>query len=233
MNEIEKTDLTTHIDAMSLVGQAVAQGAGVDQIDKLIELVKFHDQREALKKFNAAFTEAQAEFPEIPKTKKSHNSMYAPLDVEVRILRPVLVKHGLSFRHEVIENNDKSVTVKCILAHRAGHCESATLTGPADTSGSKNNIQAIGSSVTYLKRYTLEAVTGLVTTDDDDGNKGNLKCITEEQVANIEALIEEVGANKNKFMKWLKITDLSEIRSQAYDDVIKALEKKRNAPTNR
>jgi hypothetical protein len=50
-----------------------------------------------------------------------------------------------------------------------GHSERTTLSATADTSGSKNSIQAIGSTVTYLQRYTLLAAVGLAAGGDDDG----------------------------------------------------------------
>lgn len=193
-----QTAVAASTDAMTLVSQAVANGAQVDQVDKLIELVKFNDEREALRAFNQAFTDAQSEFPEIPKTKEAHNSKFAPLDQEVRLLRPVLMKHGFSFRHEVTENDDKSVSVRCILAHQDGHCESATLTGPADNSGSKNTIQAIGSTVTYLRRYTFEAVTGIVTTEDDDG-KGSEEFDTPHRRELIESLTASANQGTDAF----------------------------------
>lgn len=213
-------------DAMSLVSQAVANGAGIESIDKLIELVKFNDHREALKSFNQAFTAAQSELPAIKRTKKAHNSEYAPLDEVVKQIRPVLMKHGFSFRHEVSENDNETVTVRCILAHEAGHSESATLTGPSDKSGSKNAIQAIGSSVTYLRRYTLEAVTGIVTTDADNDGGPPADRITEQMVADLESKIKEIGADKTKFMEYAKVKDLADIHQNAYPALIKMLENK-------
>ena len=51
-----------------------------------------------------------------------------------------------------------------------GHSEETTLKAPPDTSGSKNSIQAIGSTVTYLERYTLLAATGMAAAGmDNDG----------------------------------------------------------------
>jgi hypothetical protein len=57
--------------------------------------------------------------------------------------------------------------------HRGGHSEEATKFYPADTSGSKNAIQAIGSSISYGKRYTASALLNLTSRkEDDDGAKG-------------------------------------------------------------
>lgn len=226
---------THHLDAMTLVGQAVANGAQVEQVDKLIELVKFNDDREALRAFNKAFTEAQAEFPSIRKTKKAHNSLYAPLSSEVAQMQPVLSKYGFSFRHEVSENDNSSVTVRCILAHRDGHSESATLTGPADTSGSKNNIQAIGSSVTYLRRYTFEAVTGLVTADqDDDGNAVGRKPtqrVSQKQADQIQARLEETETDRGTFLRVFgkkancgQLESINDIPASVFDFAIQVID---------
>lgn len=215
MNQVATIPQT---DAMTLVGQAVQNGAGVENIDKLIELVKFNDEREALKEFNKAFTAAQADFPSIKKTKKAHNSLYAPYSEIVRQIRPTLIKHGLGFRHTVSER-DGLVIVTCHLSHSAGHSEDATISAPADDSGKKNNIQAIGSAVTYLKRYTLEAVTGVVTTDDDTDADipPNTRLLSDDDVLKINAAIDENELNREGFMSWIgtqygasKIEDLPE-----------------------
>ena len=47
------------------------------------------------------------------------------------------------------------------------------MSAPADSSGSKNPVQQIGSTMTYLQRYTLIGALGLTTADkDDDGRQG-------------------------------------------------------------
>lgn len=223
--------------AMSLLAQAVQHNAQPEQIDKLIELVKFHDQREALRAFNQAFTAAQGEFPQIKKTREVDFSTnkgrtyytYAAFKDIVEAVRPVLQKHSLSFRHEVKED-DGRITVRCILAHAAGHSESAVMSGPVDTSGNKNSIQGVGSSVTYLKRYTLEAVTGVVTTNDDtDGNTGSADTIDENQVADLDSKIQEVGADKAAFLKFAKVNKLEDIHPNAYPALIRKLEQKRKS----
>ena len=78
-----------------------------------------------------------------------------------------MAAHGLSYRFRTIQ--DGAIKVTCILSHKSGHSEENTLSGPADASGSKNAIQAIGSTLTYLQRYTLTQALGLAASDDDDG----------------------------------------------------------------
>jgi hypothetical protein len=54
-----------------------------------------------------------------------------------------------------------------------------------------------------------------------------LPTITADQLANIEALIDEVGADKSAFLGWLKLTRLEDITQKFYPNAVNALEKKR------
>ena len=57
-----------------------------------------------------------------------------------------------------------------------GHSEAVSIAGPLDDSGQKNGIQQIGSTITYLERYTLMAIMGLAAHDqDDDGIASGLR----------------------------------------------------------
>jgi len=57
--------------------------------------------------------------------------------------------------------------------------------------------------------------------------------ISEAQVADLEAMLQDVGADVPKFMKWLQATykagDLAELTVDAYPQVVKTLERKRAA----
>ena len=85
---------------------------------------------------------------------------YATLDQVCDQVTEALSKHGISHRWK-IEQENGLIRVTCILTHYKGHSEETTLAGSADTTGSKNAIQAVGSTVSYLERYTLLAATGL------------------------------------------------------------------------
>jgi hypothetical protein len=64
----------------------------------------------------------------------------------------------------------------CAVTHVKGHVERCIMKALADESGGKNSIQAIGSAITYLQRYTLLAATGLTSADidDDDGRAAGI-----------------------------------------------------------
>ena len=96
---------------------------------------------------------------------------YATLANITDTVNPFLGACGLSatFRTSQEGNN---ITVTCVLAHSSGHSEQTSLTAGADVSGNKNSIQAVGSTISYLQKYTFLAITGLATSEQDDDGKG-------------------------------------------------------------
>ena len=140
----------------------------------------------------------------------------------------MLDENGLSFRHN-IDNKENGIEVTCIIAHESGHSEQTSVLAPPDKSGSKNDIQAIGSSITYLKRYTLESICGIVTTDDDnDGNtyRGDIAYIKEDQIETLDELSQKV--DRPRFFNWLKnkyhITGLDKVPAHLFETIKSTLE---------
>jgi ERF superfamily len=97
---------------------------------------------------------------------------HATLDHVTEAITETLSAVGISHRWKVSQSPEIAVT--CVLTHEMGHSEETTLQALPDTSGSKNSIQAIGSTVTYLERYTLLAATGMAAAGmDNDGRIGD------------------------------------------------------------
>jgi hypothetical protein len=143
-----------------------------------------------------------------------------------------LSNHGLSHRWDTKQEGNL-ITVTCIITHKLGHSERTPLSASPDTSGSKNGIQAIGSTVTYLQRYTLMAATGLAASDqDDDGNAGRAgePTIDDKQSADLEALMEEVGIvgeRRTRALKAWQVTGVGQILAKNYDAIVRQVEGKR------
>ena len=87
---------------------------------------------------------------------------------------PILSKCGLSYNWQQSQG-DGGITMSCVVSHVDGHTETNTLTAVFDESGGKNKIQSVGSTVSYLKRYTLEGALGLSSDYDDDGKGADKK----------------------------------------------------------
>lgn len=212
---------------LDMLNSAVASGSSIEVIERLMNLYERWDASQARKAFDAAIADAKAEISPIVRNKSGHNQKrYADFAAIASAVDPVLSKHGLSYRFRTAQSDRISVT--CILAHKGGHSEETTLAGPADTSGSKNAIQAIGSTLSYLQRYSLVQALGLAATDDDDGQAvGSGTTITDEQAAELRALMEEVGADTRRFCEYLKVPSLSDIPAARFKDAVAALNAKR------
>ena len=93
----------------------------------------------------------------------------------------------------------------CLIFHKEGHNEETTLSGPPDKTGNKNDIQAIGSTLTYLQRYSLMQALGLAASNDDDGAAANIgERISEKQAADLIDMLEAKNADRTKFLRWIQ-----------------------------
>jgi len=163
--------------AMAL--QAVKAGMSVADMRAMLDLQKDWEANEARKAYVAAMAEFKRNPPEIFKRKQvafttrdgdTTSYKHATLgDVTTAIING-LAQHGISHRWDTKQDGGR-IIVTCILTHNLGHSESTSLEGAPDSSGKKNGIQQVASTVTYLQRYTLLGASGLATKDeeDDDG----------------------------------------------------------------
>ena len=206
----------------------------ISKMERLLAMQERIHDRTAKAAYAAALAAMQPELPIIAERggikDRGGNvqSRYALWEDIVGVITPILSRHGfaLSFR---TGNDANGVTVTGVLSHREGHSEQTSLTLPIDTSGSKNAVQSVGSSTSYGKRYTCAALLNLRTGEsDDDGQAGGgPTLVSDEQIANLEALISEVGANRAAYLKYLKVTALHQIPEASYSTCVAALEAKR------
>lgn len=226
------------ITPMTMMQQALTQGAGLEQMTQLMDLQERWEANEAKKAYNKAMSEFKANAPEVYKNKKVSFKTstgvtsydHASLDNLASAVSMAMAPYGLSFRWNTTQLDGGVIRVTCIIMHEMGHSESVPLQASPDSSGGKNNIQAIGSTVKYLERYTLEAAAGIATKDklDDDGRTGGEKTkkITDEHLMDLEAKITEVGADKSKFLQAFKIESLGDLPEVDFKVAISKLEQK-------
>lgn len=175
MEQIQEIAKQTPHDLLS---QAIEKGLDVEALGKLMDLQERWQANQARKLFFEAFTNFQAKCPDLRKTKQVKFNQteyhYAPLADITRQIAMVLKANELSYRWE-IQDDQTQMKVTCLVSHVEGHTERTTMSASADTSGAKNAIQARGSAIEYLKRYTLIGALGLSTADSDiDGRMPNV-----------------------------------------------------------
>lgn len=240
---VEKTDSlpATQVEQQGLnpLVAAVLGGADVDleKMEKMMAMQERFEANEAKKAYNAAMSRFRSEAPVIGKDshvnystqKGTTDYRHSTLGAALRVINPLLAKYGLNPSWST-EQESGLITVTCTITHALGHSESTSLMASPDASGGKNNIQAIGSTVSYLERYTLFSICGLASSDQDNDAvmpQQLIDRITEDQVLTIEALIDDNKVNKSRFMGWLtkslKAESIEDIAVTSYDNVIKQI----------
>lgn len=197
------------------------------RIAALMELQIKAEERNAEKEFNAAFARLQPRMPRILKrgtiemgTKGSMKfARYEDLDTAIRGL---YVAEGFSLSF-VSEPTDKGIVLVAVLAHGAGHSKTSRLQLPADTGAGRNSLQALGSSLSYAKRYLTCDIFNIVTVnEDDDATAGDY--ISEKQVENIENFFYEIGEERRpKFLETFGVKGVSDLTKSNYTPAINLL----------
>lgn len=101
-------------------------------------------------------------------------STYVPLENVVEAIDDVAPKFGLTYSQYPVTTDDGKVGISTVLLHESGEFIEYP---PATTKPDKNTPQGVGSALTYMRRYSLSAVFGITSDQDDDGNEasGNTK----------------------------------------------------------
>lgn len=221
-----------------LVLAAMDKNLDTDKLNQLLEIQAKFEAMEAEKAYNRAMSDFKSNAPTIKKDKLvsyvtdkgTTQYRHASLGYALTEINPVLSKFGLSLTFRARQENGQTI-VTAQVTHLSGHSESTELGASPDSSGGKNGIQSIASTVTYLKRHTAFALLGLEGIDDDDGNgyMSNIEYITAEEEADLISLVEDVGANSKLFLKFLKINEYSQLPKNKLKSAISKLEQKRKA----
>lgn len=172
MNAIEKVEQQPAVVTPTQMLQlAVQQGADLAKLEKLMDLESRWNAEQAKKAYIAALSNFRRNCPIINRQQKGHNDRrYAGLADTLSQINSLLAENGLSHSWRTTQDG-ASITVTCSVTHAGGHSECTALTAAPDTTGNKNAIQAVGSTVSYLQRYTLFSILGLASSEqDDDGN---------------------------------------------------------------
>lgn len=160
--------------------ERAATNPAVD-VDKMARLLDMHIQMTG-RAAKAAYIEAvrvvKRSLPVIEKNglieiKGRESTPYTLYEDIDEAISPILDEQGLVLTFRTSQAPDGRLIVTGVLSHSDGHEERTDLTLPYDSSGSKNGVQAVGSSLSYGKRYAATALLNLVSKgEDDDGESG-------------------------------------------------------------
>ena len=207
--------------ALSVIQNMVTSGNfDVSVARELLEMQKDFMKQQAIINFNNDFALMSKEIPVIAKSKKAHNTWYAPLEDIVKVTQPILSKYGFSVSFSTNQNGLDSVTVKCSLMHRDGHSTETELTLPTKAvNNSMNAMQAIGAAITYAKRYTICGILNIAT-GDDDNNGFTTNARTAKPAINSEQLEKALKAIGEKKYTLEKLFATYELTIEQHIDVV-------------
>lgn len=148
-----------------------------------------------MKNLYKALADFQQEVPVIHKDTAGFGYTYADLPKIFEVINPLLKKHGLGFSQPIDGNS-----IKTIIFHiETGETIESTTTIPENvTLKGMNDFQVLGSAITYIRRYALSSILGLVTDKDNDaqGKQVPKKQYAEKTPLNKEKTLSEIALNK-------------------------------------
>lgn len=152
------------------------------------------NRSESIKELAAALAIAQGDFgiAEFDKVNPHFKSKYASLTSVMNAVRGPLQKNGLSVV-QTLSEGEKGMTLETTLLHSSGEW----ISGTTPVLLSKDDMQGLGSAITYAKRYAVSAMLGVVSDEDDDGNatSGKTSSLPHVQDSKVNNVNNRFGAN--------------------------------------
>lgn len=129
-------------------------------------------------------------------------SKYVPLENVVEAIDDVAPKHGLTYSQYPVTTENGLVGISTVLLHESGEFIEFP---PATTKPDKNTPQGVGSALTYMRRYSLSAVFGITSDQDDDGNEASGKSNKNKQTQPQKASGQTIGTLKKEVMSFTNL----------------------------
>ena len=197
LSNVEQKNVSKEANSYDILMRAIELNVDLDAFEKLVNLVEKVQIDKAKREFYEAFAKFQSQVPPILKSSEVNMGAgrprynYASLyDIISKIQKP-LGDNNLSFRWEISNNND-IITVTCILSHSGGYELQTSIQASKDATPGKSNVQAIASTITYLKRYTLVSLLGIGTADPDDDAQATINVDKKQEINDKDKIIEQI-----------------------------------------
>ena len=185
---------------------------------------------ESITKLAQALIKAQSEITFAVKDSENpfFKSKYADLPSVIDAVKPALNSNGIVFIQSPSPASEGLVALTTRLIHESGEWIEDTAVAPMV----KNDPQAYGSAITYLRRYSLAAITGLYQ-DDDDANHAThsakpvkSETLTEGMIKGIQKIADDRGVSTMEICETAKVDSLSEIEQSRLSGLTTWLMKK-------
>ena len=198
---------------MDLIARASSDPAvDVAKMEALFNLQERVMARQAEADFNAAHARVVAAMPRVPKngivslgTGKGGYNFAKWEDID-RFLRPLMIGEGFSLIFDMTAKDGGGAVVAATLRHSGGHSVTASIPLALDAGAGRNNLQAMGSTLSYGKRYLAEMLFNIVREGaDDDGKTGGRQYLSTQQQSELLDLVAATATDLDRFFSAMKI----------------------------
>lgn len=228
-------------EVMSMLQYAIDKGVDPGAMRELADLHEKIERREAEKQFNQALVDFQTTCPPIPRVDtvdyvsssgKRVHFMYADFETIMSVVRPHASRFGFAFVFTTVAPGPGLLVRTCMLLHRNGHSiRSDAPVTTANTNPGMSDQQKYSAAETIASRRALLAVLGLAHTDADAESQAHAEPVTAEQAATLDALINEVKADRVRFLAHFKVSALADVPQGQFGEAVRMLEAKRKGTT--
>lgn len=172
------------------------------KLQQVIDSFTGMQDRQAKAEFNDTMAEVLAEIPAVIKDKTNplFRSKYASHEAIMDALQPVLKKHGIGVRFGSESAGKLGVARPFLVIFKGLYSETHAIDigvnaeGPKGGRPAMNEAQALGSGMTYARKYLLMNAFNLVLSeDDDDGNASNRRPRSGLMDQNVRQAVDEAG----------------------------------------
>jgi hypothetical protein len=212
-------------------------GVPIETIKELVGLYREERAHQAKQAFASAFSAFKALCPSIKRNRTADFATkagalvkytFADLAQIATSVQAMLHQHGFAYSWTRATENGR-MTVTCRLIHSGGHSETSEFSVPIEGTQLMSEPQKYKAALTFAERVSLSMVLGLSDTDEDTdaSDPEALNPISPEQVLELEGLISETKANRQKFLAYMEVTRLEDLTAGRFADAVKALQNKR------
>ena len=229
---------------LAIIADAAAnQNVDVGKMRELLSMQKEIRAEEARMSFTRAFIRLQADLPVIDAKgriviegkggRRGQSTLYATFNEIHRVTKPFLKDNGFALSFEPDIGPEGRIIMRGHLDHVDGHSKTCAIPLPLETSGSKNNVQGVGSSISYGKRYATISLLNIVShaaedadldghSPDDVAEQAPVKTIDKNQLAALTKAIREAGATAAMVCDKCNVEDLADVPLAMFQPILDA-----------
>ncbi len=153
----------------------------INKLQTLLEMQQKMEARGAEIEFSRALARLSAKMPQVPKngrvslgTGKGSYPFTKWEDMD-KIIRPLMAEEGFTLLFDSQIHDRGGVIITGTLLHKDGHSKTASMLLPLDTGPGRNDLQAMGSTLSYGKRYAAEMLLNIVREGQDQDGRSSVK----------------------------------------------------------